>query len=132
MTASETAADTRALATTIVAAYVGGNKIPKEEVPPMLQSVHATLRSLVDGTETATLRPAVARSQSIKREYLVCLEDGKKMKCLKRYLRNRYDMTPGAYRIKWGLPSDYPMTCPAYSAQRSAFAKSIGLGRRRP
>jgi predicted transcriptional regulator len=111
---------------------VSNNPLPVSEIPGMIKSVHATLGGLAGGTPgepLTTLKPAVAVKKSITAEYIVCLEDGKKLKMLKRYLRSRYDLTPEEYRAKWGLPADYPMVAPNYAAQRSEFAKKIGLGR---
>ncbi|HTW35702.1 MAG TPA: MucR family transcriptional regulator [Rhizomicrobium sp.] len=122
-------------ASEIVAAYVSNNPIPVSEIPAMIKSVHATLGGLAGGgaAETPTaLKPAVTVKKSVTPEYIICLEDGKKLKMLKRYLRSRYDLTPEEYRAKWGLPADYPMVAPNYAAQRSEFAKKIGLGRSAP
>lgn len=120
------------LATEIVAAYVSNNPLPVSEVPAMIKSVHGTLGGLA-GTaqnEIATSqKPAVPVKRSVNPDYIICLEDGKKLKMLKRYLRSNYNMTPEEYRSKWGLPADYPMVAPNYAAQRSEFAKKIGLGR---
>ena len=123
------------LATDIVAAYVSNNPVPVGELPSMIKSVHATLGSLAGtgGGDIATSqKPAVPLKKSITPEYLICLEDGKKLKMLKRYLRSRYALTPDQYRAKWGLPADYPMVASNYAAQRSEFAKKIGLGRSAP
>ena len=123
------------LASDIVAAYVSNNPIPIAEIPGMIKSVHATLGGLASGTSgdaPTALKPAIAVKKSITPEYIICLEDGKKLKMLKRYLRSRYDLTPEEYRAKWGLPADYPMVAPNYAAQRSEFAKKIGLGRTAP
>jgi predicted transcriptional regulator len=122
-------------ASEIVAAYVSNNPIPVSEIPAMIKSVHATLGGLAGGATsepTAAVKPAIAVKKSVTPEYIVCLEDGKKLKMLKRYLRSRYDLTPEEYRAKWGLPADYPMVAPNYAAQRSEFAKKIGLGRTAP
>jgi predicted transcriptional regulator len=123
------------LATEIVAAYVSNNPVPVSELPAMIKSVHATLGGLSSGTaadiQTAQ-KPAVTVKKSITPEYIICLEDGKKLKMLKRYLRSRYNLSPEEYRAKWGLPADYPMVAPNYAAQRSEFAKKIGLGRSSP
>jgi predicted transcriptional regulator len=120
------------LASEIVAAYVSNNPVPVGELPAMIKSVHATLGGL-SGASAAeamtTQKPAVNVKKSVTPEYIVCLEDGKKLKMLKRYLRSRYSMSPEEYRSKWGLPADYPMVAPNYAAQRSEFAKKIGLGR---
>jgi predicted transcriptional regulator len=120
------------LATEIVAAYVSNNPIPVSEVPAMIKSVHSTLGGLVgvsQGEVQTAQRPAIPIKRSITPDYIVCLEDGKKLKMLKRYLRSNFNMTPEEYRAKWGLPADYPMVAPNYAAQRSEFAKKIGLGR---
>ncbi len=120
------------LATEIVAAYVSNNPIPVSEVPAMIKSVHSTLGGL-SGTFQSEIqtgqKPAVPVKRSVNADYIVCLEDGKRLKMLKRYLRSNYNMTPEEYRAKWGLPADYPMVAPNYAAQRSEFAKKIGLGR---
>ena len=115
----------------VVAAYVSNNALPTQQLAEIISTVYASLRSLdaeADG-KSEPLKPAVAIRKSITPEYLVCLEDGKKLKMLKRHLRSTYGMTPDDYRAKWALPADYPMVAPNYAAQRSAFAKKIGLGR---
>jgi predicted transcriptional regulator len=120
------------LTSEIVAAYVNKNPIPAGELPSIIKSVHGTLGSLSGaggGEGAAGQKPAVSIKKSITPEYIVCLEDGKKLKMLKRYLRSNYGMTPEEYRAKWGLPADYPMVAPNYAKQRSDFAKKIGLGR---
>ncbi len=120
------------LAADVVSAYVSNNPIPVSEVPSMIKSVHSTLGGLVGtvpGETTTNQKPAVPIKRSVTPDYIVCLEDGKKLKMLKRYLRSNYNMTPEEYRAKWGLPADYPMVAPNYAAQRSEFAKKIGLGR---
>lgn len=122
-------------ATDIVAAYVSNNPTPISEIPGMIKSIHATLGSLsgASGQDMPTTqKPAVTVKKSVTPGYIVCLEDGKKLKMLKRYLRSRYGLTPEEYRAKWGLPADYPMVAPDYAAQRSEFAKKIGLGRTAP
>jgi predicted transcriptional regulator len=120
------------LTTDIVAAYVSNNPVPLGELPTIIKSVHATLGSL-SGAPTADAatnqKPAVPVKKSITSGYLVCLEDGKRLKMLKRYLRSRYGLSPDQYRAKWGLPPDYPMVASDYAAVRSAFAKKIGLGK---
>ena len=121
------------LLTDIVSAYVKGNRIPAAELPRFIESIHATLVSLSD-SETPARReraPAVAIEDSVTGDYIVCLEDGKRLTMLKRYLRTHYGLTPEAYRAKWGLPADYPMVAPNYAAKRSALAKEIGLGKHR-
>ena len=122
------------LATEIVAAYVSNNPIPVSEVPAMIKSVHGTLGSLVgvsQGEVQTAQRPAIPVKRSITPDYIVCLEDGKKLKMLKRYLRSNFNMTPEEYRAKWGLPADYPMVAPNYAQARSQLAKQMGLGQQR-
>jgi predicted transcriptional regulator len=122
-------------ASDIVSAYVSNNPIAVSEIPAMIKSVHATLGGLSGSASTESptaAKPAIAVKKSITPEFIICLEDGKKLKMLKRYLRSRYDLTPEEYRAKWGLPADYPMVAPNYAAQRSEFAKKIGLGRSAP
>ena len=123
------------LVTDIVAAYVSNNTVPVGELPAMIKSVHSTLGGLSGGATGEVItsqKPAVPVKKSVTPEYLVCLEDGKKLKMLKRYLRSRYGLSPDQYRAKWGLPADYPMVASNYAAQRSEFAKKIGLGRSAP
>jgi predicted transcriptional regulator len=120
------------LSTDIVAAYVAQNTIQAGAIPEIIRSVHDTLKTLGQPQApkpTERQKPAVPVSRSVHDDYIVCLEDGKKLKMLKRYLRSRYNMSPEEYRRKWGLPPDYPMVAPAYAARRSDFAKQIGLGR---
>jgi predicted transcriptional regulator len=116
----------------VVAAYVSNNSLPTQQLGEVISAVFTSLRSL-DGQQIEAkaepLKPAVPIRKSITPDYLVCLEDGKKLKMLKRHLRSTYGMTPDDYRMKWGLPADYPMVAPNYAEQRSAFAKKIGLGR---
>lgn len=122
-------------ASDIVAAYVSNNPVPITEIPGMIKSIHATLGGLAGATAADIVvaqKPAVPIKRSVNPEYIVCLEDGKKLKMLKRYLRSRHGLTPEEYRAKWGLPADYPMVAPHYAAQRSEFAKKIGLGRSAP
>jgi predicted transcriptional regulator len=115
----------------VVAAYVSNNALPTQQLAEIIGTVYSSLRSLESQAEAKQepLKPAVPIRKSITPEYLICLEDGKKLKMLKRHLRSTYGMTPDDYRIKWGLSADYPMVAPNYAAQRSAFAKKIGLGR---
>ena len=115
------------LVTEIVAAYVSKNSLPAEEMPAFIKSVHATLGGF--GGSAPAKAPATSVKKSVTADYIVCLEDGKKLKMLKRYLRARYGLTPDAYRAKWNLPPDYPMVAPNYAARRSAFAKQFGLGK---
>lgn len=119
------------MTTDIVASFVSNNSVSADSMPEMIRSVHATLRELsgAEAKPEAKSKPAVPISKSVTDDYIICLEDGKKLKMLKRYLRSQYDMSPEDYRRKWGLPSDYPMVAPAYSRRRSDFAKEIGLGR---
>jgi predicted transcriptional regulator len=119
----------------IVAAYVSNNPVQAGDIPMIIKNVHATLGGLVGApvAEVVTAqKPAVPVRKSVTPEYLVCLEDGKKLKMLKRYLRSRYSLTPDQYRAKWNLPADYPMVASNYAAQRSEFAKKIGLGKGTP
>ena len=122
------------LAASIVAAYVGRNAIVPTEVAALIQTVYTALNTTGAGDPTVApveaLKPAVPIKKSVGHDYIVCLEDGKKLKMLKRHLRTTYGMTPDDYRAKWGLPADCPMVAPAYAAQRSEFAKKIGLGLR--
>ena len=115
----------------IVAAFVAENSLPAAGVSDLIGSVHRALVELDNRAPAAPERrkPAVPISRSIQNDHLVCLEDGKKLKMLKRYLRARYDLSPEEYRRRWGLPADYPMVAPVYAARRSDFAKKIGLGR---
>ena len=121
------------LSSDIVSSYVGRNAIGPGAVPDVIGQVFEALRRLdeppVAAAPAQRQKPAVPVSRSVQHDYIVCLEDGKKLKMLKRYLRSRYDMSPEEYRRKWGLPPDYPMVAPAYAERRSAFAKEIGLGR---
>lgn len=120
------------LATEIVAAYVSHNQIPMSEIPAFIKSVYSSLGGLnsVAGTDAATTqRPAIPVKKSVTPDYIICLEDGAKLKMLKRYLRSKYNLSPEEYRAKWGLGADYPMVAPNYAKQRSEFAKQIGLGR---
>ena len=124
--------DILGLSAGIVAAYVAQNTVSRAAVPDLIRSVHGALSALsapeVDRPAERG-KPAVAISRSVQRDYIVCLEDGKRLKMLKRYLRTHYDMSPEEYRRKWSLPGDYPMVAPAYAERRSDFAKSIGLGK---
>jgi len=117
----------------IVAAYVSQNAVPASAISELIRSVFSALDHLGEDPPPARVtekqKPATAISKSVQDDYIVCLEDGKRLKMLKRYLRSRYDMSPEEYRRKWNLPPDYPMVAPAYAARRSDFAKQIGLGR---
>ncbi len=123
--------DLLSLSATIVAAYVSANQMPPQEVPAFFRLIHATLAQAA-GAESPqpepSLEPAVAIKKSVTADFIVCLEDGKKFKSLKRHLRTRYGMSPDEYRTKWGLPHDYPMVAPNYAKQRSNLAKRMGLG----
>ena len=120
------------MTTDVVAAYVSNNTLATAQLGDVIHAVYNSLRSLdgqVAEPPAEVLKPAVPIRKSITPDYLVCLEDGKKLKMLKRHLRSTYNMTPDEYRAKWGLGSDYPMVAPKYAEQRSEFAKKIGLGR---
>jgi predicted transcriptional regulator len=116
----------------IVSAYVGNNPLPAAGLPDLIASVSASVRKLsgVAAKESPSLTPAVNPKRSVFPDYIICLEDGKKFKSLKRHLSTDHGLTPDEYRAKWGLASDYPMVAPNYSATRSALAKSSGLGRK--
>jgi predicted transcriptional regulator len=126
--------DLLGMAASIVAAYVANNPLPVNQISEVINTVFNSLRGIsggaVAGPATEALKPAVPIRKSITPEYLVCLEDGKKLKMLKRHLRAAYNLNPDEYRSRWGLPADYPMVAPNYAAQRSDFAKKIGLGRK--
>jgi predicted transcriptional regulator len=118
----------------IVSAYVSNNTVPAGDIPALINQIHAALLRASSGQVDAPnepLKPAVAVRKSITPDYIVCLEDGKKFKSLKRHLRTQYDMTPEQYREKWALPADYPMVAPNYAAARSQLAKKMGLGQQR-
>lgn len=124
--------DLISLTADIVVAHVGNNSISPADVPELISAVHGALVGLGEAPRPVEeeLKPAVSVRSSVKPDYVVCLEDGKKLKMLKRYLRTNYDMSPEDYRAKWNLPRDYPMVAPNYAAQRQALAKKIGLGRK--
>jgi predicted transcriptional regulator len=118
----------------IVSAYVSSHEVPAEKAPALIRTVYETLSELTNGVPSAPVvkaEPAVSIKKSLTADYIICLEDGKRFKSLKRHLRSRYNMSPEEYRTKWGLPSDYPMVAPNYAKARSALAKRMGLGRRR-
>jgi predicted transcriptional regulator len=122
------------LAADIVSAYVSNNAVSANELVTLLAEVHGALQRVNKGeveTVVEPLKPAVPPKKSVMPDYIVCLEDGKKFKSLKRHLRTQYNLTPEAYREKWGLPADYPMVAPNYAAARSALAKEMGLGQQR-
>lgn len=114
----------------MVSAYLGANQCPVDRVPELIRVVHAAFTGMgTNGTTHDESKPAVSVKKSLGDDFIICLEDGKKLTMLKRYLRSQYNMSPEEYRKKWGLPHDYPMVAPAYARLRSAFAKKIGLGR---
>jgi len=117
----------------IVASHVSNNSVPVSELPTLISEVYSTLSSLgsEEVQEEVAPEPAVPIRKSVTPDYLVCLEDGKKLKMLKRYLKTRYNMTPEEYRERWKLPADYPMVAPNYAEQRRSLAKKIGLGKTR-
>jgi predicted transcriptional regulator len=122
------------LAAEIVSAYVSNNSVPAGELPALLSDVHAAIVRVASGavvTVAEAAKPAVAPKKSITNDYIVCLEDGRKFKSLKRHLRTQYNLSPEQYREKWSLPPDYPMVAPAYAKARSALAKQMGLGQQR-
>ena len=116
----------------VAAAYVSNNPLPTTQITEVIKTIYASLLALdrPEGAPLTTQKPLVPIKKSVTADYIICLEDGKKLKMLKRHLRTAYGMTPEAYRAKWGLPPDYPMVAPNYAQQRSAFAKRIGLGRK--
>jgi len=116
--------------TEIVSAYVSNNSVPTNQLSELITSVHQALTNM-DEKLPETLKPAVPKKRSVTPDYIVCLEDGKKLKMLKRHLRTSYNLSPEEYRKKWGLLDDYPMVAPKYAAQRSKLAKQIGLGKSR-
>ena len=119
------------MTTDIVSAYVGNNSVSAADLPALIQSVHRALSTVTSAAVEAApapKEPAVPIKKSITPDYLVCLEDGRKFKSLKRHLRTKYDMSPDEYRSKWGLPKDYPMVAPNYAKARSDLAKQMGLG----
>lgn len=117
----------------IVSAYVSYNSVTGSQLPELIRTVYASLTPGQTASQPAPAKrqkPAVTIGKSVTPDHIICLEDGKKQKMLKRHLRTAHGMTPEEYRAKWGLPSDYPLVAPNYAAQRSAFAKKIGLGRK--
>ena len=122
------------LAADIVSAYVSNNSVPASDLPALINDVHNALLRVTTGVApvvSESLKPAVPAKKSITNDYIICLEDGKKFKSLKRHLRTQYNMSPEEYREKWGLPSDYPMVAPNYAKARSQLAKQMGLGQQR-
>lgn len=124
--------DLLGLTTEIVAAHVSNNEVSVEELPTLINQVYRSLAAMGTAPEPVQekLQPAVAVKRSVHPDYIICLEDGKKLKMLKRHLKTAYDMSPEEYRERWGLPPDYPMVAPNYALQRSKLAKEIGLGTR--
>ena len=131
------------LSADIVAAYISKNPIPRTQLPELIGSVHAAMKSIAEGREIIAERPsleqandptsppAVAIKKSVTEDYIICLEDGLKFKSLKRHLMSKYRLTPDAYRHKWGLPQDYPIVAKNYANARSSLAKKFGLGKNR-
>src|SRR6478735_3572825 len=119
----------------IVSAFVSHNSLPAGDLPALIGTVHQALNTLASGAAQPALEekrePAVSIKKSVQPDFMVCLEDGKRFKSLKRHLRTVYDLTPDQYRAKWGLPADYPMVAPNYAAARSELAKQLGLGQKR-
>ncbi len=129
MPESENDTSSLELVSQIVSAYVSKNSLPSGELPQLIKTVHEALKN-PDQVASSAPEPAVPIKRSIRPDYVICLEDGKKLKMLKRHLRTSFNMTPDEYRRKWGLSSDYPMVAPKYAARRSELAKIIGLGRK--
>jgi predicted transcriptional regulator len=129
---SEDANDLLALTTEIVAAHVSNNTVAVGDLPQLINQVYNSLANIgsVPAVPSGRPQPAVSVKKSVHPDYIICLEDGKKLKMLKRHLKTAYNMSPEAYRERWGLPSDYPMVAPNYATQRSRLAKEIGLGTR--
>jgi predicted transcriptional regulator len=128
--------DVLRMAVDVVAAYLSNNQVATAQIPEIIQSIHSVFSSLSNQESQApeapaeVQKPATSIRKSVTPDYIICLEDGKRLKMLKRHLRTNYDMTPEEYRAKWNLPPDYPMVAPNYAKQRSEFAKKIGLGRK--
>lgn len=118
----------------IVSSHVSNNQVQQEQLQDLIRTVYSTLQDLsvvAPEEPVEELKPAVPIKKSVTKDYIVCLEDGKELKMLKRHLKSAYNMTPEEYRAKWGLPADYPMVAPSYAAKRQELAKKIGLGRNR-
>ncbi|HEY8189698.1 MAG TPA: MucR family transcriptional regulator [Micavibrio sp.] len=117
--------------TEIVSAHLSANQVANDEIPGLIQKIYRTLAGLGNGESAGAAdrpQPAVPIKKSVTQDYVICLEDGKKLKMLKRYLKTAYGMTPDQYRERWGLAADYPMVAPSYAKRRSSLAKEIGLG----
>lgn len=126
--------DFATLSAEVVSAYVGNNSVAAADLPALIANVHAALSKAGSGVveePVVELKPAVSVKKSVSSDFIICLEDGKQFKSLKRHLRTKFDLSPEQYRAKWGLPSDYPMVAPNYAASRSALAKKMGLGQQR-
>ena len=121
-------ADLLTLTAEIIAAYVANNSVDARDLPKLINSVNRALANIDKNQSIDRLTPAVPIKKSVTQEYIICLEDGKKLKMLKRYLKTAHGMTPEQYRARWGLPASYPMVAPNYARQRSGLAKKIGLG----
>ena len=123
------------LTSEVVSAYVSNNIVPVEQLGPLIRDVHGALANTTGDPQALDpkekQKPAVPIKKSLTHDYLICLEDGKQFKSLKRHLKTHYDLTPEQYREKWGLPADYPMVAPAYAEARSKLAKDMGLGQKR-
>ena len=132
MESTEQSNDLLALTTEIVAAHVSNNTVAVNDLPTLINQIYNSLANIGTSPIAPAVRPqpAVSVKKSVQPDYITCLEDGKKLKMLKRHLKTAYNMTPEAYRERWGLPSDYPMVAPNYARQRSRLAKEIGLGTR--
>ena len=129
MTDKMEASEVLELTTEIVASYVSNNTVNTGDLPAVIQDVYRTLSGLgTQGVQPERPKPAVAVKKSVTPDYIICLEDGKKLKMLKRHLKTAYNMSPEDYRERWGLPADYPMVAPNYAKHRSSLAKKIGLG----
>ncbi|KQO63283.1 MULTISPECIES: MucR family transcriptional regulator [unclassified Methylobacterium] len=136
MTDIEHSADYVELTVDIVSAYVSNNPVPPGELAQLITRIHGALTQIASGqieakTPAAPLQPAISVKKSVTADHIICLEDGRTFKSLKRHLRAKYDMSPEQYRAKWGLPPDYPMVAPNYAKARSDLAKAIGLGQTR-
>jgi predicted transcriptional regulator len=135
MSEHQTTPNTIALAAEIVSAFVSNNPVPAAQLPALIGSVHQALTKVAEGAippaPEEPKEPAVPIKRSVQPDYIICLEDGKRFKSLKRHLRTVYDLTPDQYRAKWGLPANYPMVAPNYAAARSELAKQLGLGQKR-
>jgi predicted transcriptional regulator len=130
----ETKNDLVEMAADIVSAYVSANQVPPQDLPGLIRTVYSALHEVAEaapGTQETAQEPAIPVKKSVTPDFIICLEDGKKFKSLKRHLRTRYAMTPDEYRAKWGLPHDYPMVAPNYAKERSNLAKRMGLGHAR-